>query len=254
MEDLVKIAQYVSSYVEGVRRGIDKCASMLPIMTQQHIEKLASERLNSSKDAFLGAIKSSMEDYVLVIELDEDDWLANAVESGADPFNMKKGLLNSPKAKLGKKDKYGMSYKYIRIPIGKKKDGPGGGTEKSQNLQKKINDVMMKPQLGMSKLKRQVDGSVIESQKVMTSDPDLGGLYKVRKFGSAEDYHQKKSKPKWNLVMFRTVTENPSAKAKWDHPGIKPANIFKDTQSWLNTNIDGMLDTFIETELDKLKD
>jgi hypothetical protein len=254
MDDIVKIAQYTRDYVEGLRRGIDKFAGMLPILTEQHIRKLANERLNTTKDVFLDAVKTTMEDYILVVELDADDWLANAVESGADPFNMKETHLKSSKARLSKPKKGGISYRYMRIPIGKQKDDKGGSTDKSQNLQKKINEVMQKPNLGIKRLKVMMDGSVYESQKVLTSDPDLGGLYQVRKYGGSEEFHSAKSKPRWNLVMFRTISENPLSKSQWNHPGIKPANIFKDTQAWLNANVDEMMETFIQNELSKIGD
>ena len=111
---------------------------------------------------------------------------------------------------------------------------------------------MQKPNLGIKKLKSMMDGTVVESQQIISSDPDLAGLYRVRQYANAEEFHSKAGKRKWNLVMFRTVSENPLSKAIWDHPGIKPANIFKETENWLKSNIDDMLDQFIENEISKL--
>lgn len=252
MDEFIKMAEYTSNYVAALKRGLDKCAGMLPTLVNQHINKLAGERLNTTKETFLSAVQTNMTNYLLVVTLDDENWLANAVESGADPFNMKTTHLKSPKAKMGKPDKYGISYKYLRIPIGKKKDGTGGKTEKSQEFQKKINEVMLKPQFGLSRLKTMMDGSVSESQQVLTSDPDLQGLYRVRKFANPEEYHEGNKKPQWNLILFRTMSENPFSKGQWDHPGITPANIFRDTNMWLYANIDNILDTFLENEIEKL--
>lgn len=253
MDELVKMAQYVEDYVDGIQRGFDKFVNMLPIMTQQHMRGLADERLHTTKSTFMGALDINVKDYLLVVELDEDDWLANAVETGADAFNMKETHLKSDKAKLSKPDKNGISYRYMRIPIGKQKNGHPGGTEKSQALQAKINQVMQKPNLGAKRLKSMPDGSLVVSQPVMSSDPDLSGLYQVKKYTNAFDYNAKKP-VKGNLVMFRTISNNPLSKSDWEHPGIKPANIFRDTEAWLKNNIDGMLDMFIANELDKLKE
>lgn len=252
MDEFVKMAELTSNYVAALRRGMDKFAGMLPIMTEQHITKLANDKLNSTRDPFLAAVNSTMNNYMLVVTLDEDDWLANAVESGADPFSMKDTHLKSGKARWSKPGKDGVSYKYLRVPIGKEANAKPGGTDKAKMFQKKINEVMMKPQFGMARLKSMMDGTVVESQKVLTSDPDLGGLYRVRQFDSPAEYHGGNKKPKWNLVMFRTISERPFT-SKWEHPGIHPAGIFKETQSWLSANADAMLDTFLETEVSKIE-
>jgi len=252
MDELVKIAEFSLNYVEALRRGVDKFTGMLPILTEQKIRALASEKLNTTLEDYLSAVSVTMNNYVMVVELDEDDWLANAIETGADPFSMKQTHLNSPKAKFGRPDpKTGVRYKYMRIPIGKEAGQKPGSTEKSKKIQEKINQVMMKPQFGLSRLKTMIDGTVTQSQQVLTSDPDLGGLYRVRQFESATDFHAGNKKPKWSLIMFRTISEKPFT-SKWEHPGIKPANIFRDTETWLKTNADAMLDAFLQTEVDKL--
>lgn len=253
MEELVKVAEYTVNYISALRRGLDKFTGMLPILTEQKIRSLAEDKLNSTRQEYLDAVNVSMVNYLLVVELDEDNWLANAVESGADPFNMKQTHLKSPKARWSKPDKKtGVRYKYMRIPMGKKV-GANPGTEKGKALQKKINQVMMKPQFGLSRLKTMMDGSVIQSQQVMSSDPDLQGLYRVRQFSSAEEFHGGKRRPQWGLVLFRTMSEKPFT-SKWEHPGIKPANIFKETDNWLKAHAEDMLDTFLQNEIDSLGD
>src|SRR5690349_12278179 len=97
MDEFVKMAELTSNYVAAMRRGLDKFANMLPILTEQHMSKIADDKLNSTRDTFMDAVKVSMNNYVLVVELDKDNWLANAVESGADPFNMKETHLNGEK-------------------------------------------------------------------------------------------------------------------------------------------------------------
>jgi hypothetical protein len=251
MDELVKIAEYTMNYITALRQGLDKFTGMLPVLTEQKIRSLANDKLNTTKQEYLDAVSVKMTDYVLVVELAEDSWLANAVESGADPFSMKSTHLKSAKAKYGKPDKTtGMRYKYLRIPMGKKA-GATPGTEKGKALQKKINQVMMKPQFGMARLKTMMDGSVVQSQQVMTSDPDVQGLYRVRQFSSSEEFHTGKRKPQWKLVMFRTMSEKPFG-SSWEHPGIKPANIFKETDKWLKANVETMLDTFLSNEVEKL--
>ena len=253
MNGLIELGEFVVNYATAMKRGLDKFAGMLPVLVEQQIDQLAQQRLNTTRETFLGAVKIEMNSYLLVVELDPENFLANAVESGMNPFDMKESHLKSPKAKWGAPDKKsGIRYKYMRIPIGKEKGGPGGKTEKSQALQKKINDVMQTPQFGMRKLKTMIDGTVLESQRVQTLDPDIQGLYRVRKFANVDQFHSN-SKPKWGLVMFRTMSEKPFSKGRWEHPGIHPAHIFKDTESWLKENVDAMLDTFIQNEVNKIE-
>lgn len=251
-DDLVRLGMFVANYTSAMKSGMDKFAGMLPVLVDQKITAVAGDKLHSTREEFLGAVNTTMNNYVLLVELDPDNFIANAVEGGLNPFSMKETHLKSPNAKWGKPDKNGVSYKYLRIPIGKTKDGHGGGTPKSQKIQEKINQVMNKPQFGMAKLKTMVDGTVMESQKILTVDNDIQGLYRVRKFTDADHYRGAKAKPKWNLVMFRTMSERPFT-AAWEHPGIPPANIFKEVESWLKANVDAMLDTFLQNEVSKIE-
>lgn len=247
-DDLLKAINALCEYAKAVDRGVKKFAHALPIFTRQHMEQEANNKLKSSKESFKSALKISMTDYVLVVELDKDSWLANAVESGVSPFSMKPGLINSKNAKISKK-----GYKYAHIPIGKDKDNPGG-TDKSKFYQQRIQEVMLDPKFGISQLKMQVgESSVIESQKVITSDPHLQGLYRTRVHSSVSAFQSGKSKPKWGLVMFRTVSDNPESLANWDHPGIEPKHIFRSTERWLYEVIDSMLESFIQEEVKNIR-
>jgi len=250
MDELVKMISYLRAYGHALEDGINKFSSALPLFTKQHITRKANQKLNSTKNAYLQAVSVKMIDFVLVVELDRDSWLANAVESGVGQFNMKAGHLQSSKAKLSKE-----GYRYLRIPIGKDPNKPapiGERPEKSQEIQRRIVDVLIKPKYGLRKVKRNPDGSVYETQKVMTHDPMLQGFYRTRRFDTAEDYYGGKKKPTWQFVLFRTMSENPKSKSNWDHPGIQPAHIFRDTEKWLHQAVGQLLSDFIQSEVDTL--
>ena len=249
MKDLLLIIEYLKNYVDAIGKGIDKFAEALPILTKQHMTTLANRRLDSTKEEYLSNIKIKMNDYILVVELNTDSWLANAVETGVGQFDMKEGLLNSPKARVGKS-----GARYIRIPIGKDPNKKNeGGSEKSKEFQQRIVDVLMKPKFGSKKIKMNPDGSLFESQKVLAADPMVAGLYRTRQFEQAEDYYAGKKKPKWQYVLFRTVSEKPSKTgATWEHPGIQPVRIFTETERWLDQSIGQLLDDFIQSEVEAL--
>lgn len=247
MQDLLRVIEYLKNYGKALEDGIQKFADSLPVFTKQQIRRKARTRLNSTFDEYMSATSVKMRNYVLLVEIDKDSWIANAVESGIGQFDMKPGFFNSPKAKTSKK-----GYRYMHIPIGVEKGGKGSSTESGQEFQKKINEVLMKPKYGIKKLKLLMNGAVQETQEVLTPDPLLKGLYRSRQYESSEDYHSGTKRPKWEFILFRTVSENPESKGKWQHPGIKPVHILKDTERWLQGNVETLLNGFIEAEMETL--
>jgi hypothetical protein len=249
MDDILKAIDYLRQYGKALHDGVHRWAEMLPIITKQHIRQKSRHKLNTTFEHYNKAVKTKMQDYVLVVELDADDWLANAVETGAGQFNMKEGLLKQG-FKISKK-----GHRYRVIPIAKR-DEPDeskwGGTDKQRDYQKRIQEVLKKPMFGITKHKKVHDGRVFEYQKVHTHDTLLQGFYRTRAFESVEDFHAGRKKPQWGFVLFRMVSDNPASKAKWDHPGIKPVHIFRETQQWLEEAAEQLLDSMLSSEIEAL--
>lgn len=246
MNEFIDMIKDIAAYVGAVETGVQKFLSSVPLITKQHISTLARNKLQSSRETYLNALKVDMTNYVLVFELDEDDWLANAVEDGAPGWDMKKTHLKGPKVKTSKK-----GFKYRVIPMEKTK-GYKPGTEKGEAYQEKIEQALKNlPTLGVGAKKLQVlmGGKVRESQKINSLDPMLGGFYRTREFASKEEFHAGKKKPKWQYVMFRVMSENPSQKDKWLHPGVQPSYILRETETWIDANFPKMLEKAIDQEL-----
>lgn len=247
---MLKTLQYIQAYIQAIQDGVEKFAISAPYYVRQHINLETKRKLNTTANHYKDHVSVKMVDTVLVVELDRDDWLTNALESGVGQFDMKRGLLNSPKARRGKK-----GFKFIRVPLkGNRRPIDPEKSEKSQDFQAKLNKVLMKPKTGLSQLKILMDGRVAESQKIVTDDPQLQGFYRTRMFENANDYYSKKSKPQWEYVLFRTVSENPESKtgATWQHPGIKPVNIMRSTETWIEQTFPHLLDSFVEAEIKAL--
>lgn len=247
MKELLKIVEQMNNYAEALNRGVDKFIRAVPIYTKQQLKAETNKRLNSTADHFLDHAKVKMSNYILIVELDQDDWLTMALESGIGAFDMKAKMLASAKSKVSKK-----GYRYRVIPLGKQKGADGGSTEKGQEFQKKINEVLDKPKFGIKKLKTLMTGAIQESQQILTDDPMVKGLYRTRKFESAAAYHGGKSKPRWDHVMFRVMSENPEARGQWIHPGIKPANILRAVDTWLGQNLEPLLESFLDAEISSI--
>jgi hypothetical protein len=246
LKDLLSLSEFLINYANAIDIGFKKFIQASPVFIRQYMERQARKKLNSTRDAYIEAIKTQLTNNVLVVELDKSSWIANAVEKGVSEFDMKVKHLQSPKAKISKK-----GYRFMVIPIGKDPSSEGGKTEKSKEFQKKIKQALEAKKFGITKLKAQVGGGIFETQKVL-SDNGLDGFYRYRKHESFEAYHAKKNKGQWQYVLFRVMSENPKSQSTWHHPGIEPVNIFKDTEKFINENASKMLEGFIDAEIEKI--
>jgi hypothetical protein len=69
----------------------------------RHTIEQANQKLHTRKETYIQALSISKDDDAWLLVLDES---AMWIEEGQSPFDMKPGLLNSPKAKQGKNGKY----------------------------------------------------------------------------------------------------------------------------------------------------
>jgi hypothetical protein len=268
MQELIQAVAFLQSYVAALSNALDNTVLMLPGLVRQHIETEARNKLTTSRDEYISALSVKMDNYVLIAELDEENWLACAVEKGASGWDMNQTHLKSSKAKVSKS-----GYRYLTIPIGKEVGGKAGPSKRSQDIQKKINEVMKRPTFKTDKLGGSVNrlhtklgglympgiypgGQIVQSQQIDTgSDPDISGLYRTRVFANSEEYYQKQSSkkgmPKWNLVMFRTMSENPLSK-HWLHPGISGVHLLQTAEAWTWGIVERLLEENIKKELQKI--
>lgn len=248
MTDFFKQIETMLKFSQAIEAGVEKTIASLPIIARQQINSKARNKFHSTLETYMDAVQTKFDQNFFIIELEKDNWLANALEVGKSPYDMKNGLLNSPKAKMGKDGK-----RFIHIPIQKdaKRKSHTMGTEKAQEYQRLIEHVMRKPKYGASSVQHKADGTVIESQKLMTSEPKLQGMYRFRKLDSARTLFGGKTQGiPFQHVMFRTVSENPSKTgATWEHPGFSGANIFKAVERELPLIFETLLDQNIQSEL-----
>jgi hypothetical protein len=246
-EDISDFIEYVIKYTQAVQAGVDRFIEFLPIMIRGHMAALAQQRLHSTKQRFLDAVRFQADKEVLVCTMDKDDWLALAVETGVPEFDMKDRLKTSPKAKTAKD-----GHKFMVIPIGPlSKAGPGSNTEKGQTYQSLIAQTLTRPKYGKEKVKVNMNGTVDTIREVVAKDQRVNGMYQVRKYANNMARESGQSPLSSKTVMFRVMSDKQDG--KWIHPGIKAANIFKDTQVWINGVMESTLESFIQEELKSIK-
>lgn len=242
IDDFADFCDYMIKYSRAISDGAENFVAFLPTMIRQHMKVLAQNRLTTTKDVFLDAISMKSEQNVLVVALDEDDWLANATEMGCDPFDMKNRLKTSSKAKISKS-----GFRYMVIPIKQSKSAKGSDTDKGQAFQALISQTLTKPKFKPARQKLNINGTLDILEEVITNDKRMQGMYRVKKYSSPSAKEQGGRPMSTGYVLFRVMSEK--YPEKWLHPGIKAANILRDTEVWLAGIIEPTLVDFIEKEI-----
>lgn len=216
---------------EGIRHLTD--------MTFEKTLELASEGLHTTFDVYKDNLSSRKESAgVYIISLDQK---ALWIEEGLpENFDLKDGLLNSPKAKTSAD-----GHKYMTVPF-KHNKGPSKNTPKAQGLVDQIKKVLRQEKIsfGMEKNK---DGSYkigsgkngllhkidIDSAKptAKASTPALQGLRIYQK-------RDEEGKMVRGIYTFRTVTDGPGSEGKFIHPGLDAKKFMDKALEWAEKTFD----------------
>jgi hypothetical protein len=243
---LSDIIKQLNKLIQGFETGITNVANALPLLVRQEFAAQANKKLDSTRDAYMNALTIGYSSTVLVVELDRESWIANSVETGCSAFDMKQSHLQSQKAKMSQR-----GYKYMSIPLEQTKTGKRSGTEAGQALQDKIREALKRPNFTLSSVDSRKDGTVAVTEAIQTADPAVRGLYRVRQYGSMDSYKMGGRPKSSQFVLFRTMSENPDSKSKWEHPGIQPANIFADVQGWVDAVLPDVINKIMDESISR---
>jgi hypothetical protein len=246
MANLGDIVDYFENYVNALEEAIERAISSTPLLIRQEFAAQARKHLKTSIEEYMASLDIKLTDNVLIVELDKSSWLANAVESGANEFDMHNTLLNSSKAKISKK-----GHRYMSIPLPVYKDkGPISGTNKAQALQEKIRAALKDPVFSTPKISQGRDGSIMAVERLLTMDPALKGMVRTSSFGSMTDLTEGKRPRNVQYTLFRTISQNPLSRAQWIHPGIKPRRLFPRVQNFADSTLIDLLQDIIQNEME----
>lgn len=238
---LEEVLDGLRKIVTGLENGIAAVATAAPLLIHQQIATKAHQKLDSTYDEYMNSIAEEFEaNGVLVIKINEKDWLANSLEQGVDQFDMKTRLKTSQKVKVSKKGNL-----YMSVPIPQNKTGRDAKTDKGAELQAKIRAALSSPKFATPKVTVRKDGTISVLEKVITSDPAASGLYRSRRYGSSDEFRNGVQPKSSTFVLFRTMSNAPGS-AQWIHPGIKGAFIFPSVQSWVDSTLPSILTSIID--------
>lgn len=182
--------------------------------------RVARQRLRSTAKAYISAIGPvEITRNVATVRLRNDTpegKLANALEEGTGPYDLKKGLLRSPKVKRTKEGK-----PYIHVPFQLKTPGGGARGPSPPVMPRPI--YRLASQLGAGqqmKLPKKYEDYGIKTR--LSADLQKWGHYTWK----ASPYQGIVKAPlgggggKSTYMTFRTVSKN-SDPSSWIHPGFK---------------------------------
>jgi hypothetical protein len=240
------------------REAVEGAVSKLGEDTFQQAKVLANARLDKTAQLYVDSLDyQELGDGVVVITLREE---AHHLEQGYPGFDMKPGLLKNAK----KKSKLG--YRYRSIPMEKKgaskvlRQGEGGAQFSSLGAFQR-NQVMgdlkaLKKRFGLDRTNNFVDENGDAKPiigKVATVSRDQTGRWSMTGPASANQLNPSAGQQPWSphiagvtkyqyktkggriasqFITYRTVSENPSQKSKWMHPGFDGAKIFPQLEQW----------------------
>jgi hypothetical protein len=216
-----------------------------PRLVKREIEDYLKQKLDTTFDEFYDATDVFWDGEVLIVEIDDDNWLANALETGVDGWDMKETHLQSPKAKFSKD-----GYKYMVIPIEKHPNSRGGGTEKSQMYHKLINEALKDPVFAPAVASMSQDGTIATMERLVTDSSALKGFYKIKRYKDSKSFG-KGMPSNTQFIMFRTMSNKPGNEDKWIHPGLRGIGMFDHIDQWASTQYQIVAENFLQTYVDQ---
>jgi len=242
--------EFFGRVAKGLEIGIIKAMTASPLLIKQEFASQAKRKLNTSRDTYLAAIDIDIKGGVIIVELDPKNWLAQAVEDGASAFDLHKMLQTSQKVRISRE-----GFRWLTIPMEKTKSSTlNPGTSVGQQLDQKIRNALNgKPRWTIPYTSQRPDGTVTSAETLITKDPELIGLSRIRRYSSPEDPPRGKRPISSQFVLFRRMSENPRSKSygRWQHPGITERSLFPAVETWANTTLIKIIEKIMTNSVDK---
>lgn len=247
--DLSAILDFGSDLESKANTALQKAAADLAVQTHAHLVERVQENLHSTREKYLDAMEfKQIGPDTWVITLDKS---AMWIEEGLPPgFDMLPGMLNSPKAKMGK------NGKYLVVPFEHNK-GPSRAAKNSKDLTEAVKREMKAKNIPYGKIEKDSEGKpktgllhsfninnapqktkqgpfqgvgpVGKVRQGHTGTPLLAG---VRVYQKEVKNKQGKSSIKRAVMTFRIASESQRGKGMWNHPGMEAKNFFEEAQEW----------------------
>ncbi len=201
---------------ENTDSMVDEIVDRAAEMARNEWVRLAQERLTTTQDDYINNIQAVQRPSTNEASITLTGELPNMQEQGADPYDMKPGLLQN--AKISKK---GVAYKTIPFAHG----------SPTQGIIPKLPQAIFEEASRMAFGQRFTDKNKKSS---WTGYRHTTGIYdKMKRTRPAGEGLTEFS-------SFRTVSANSNA-TSWIHPGFKALNLTEEVKTYLDSQIDSII-------------
>lgn len=238
----------------GLHEAFIKAIGNVAHGAQNEWIRLAQNRLVSARVDYINGLRQAESFTTKVVgnlttfELKLVGRMPNNFEFGMPSFDMKSvrpGWLGGKRSKEGKD-----GSRYVIIPFRHSLTSAAAiqytGKAKRADLRTHLKATVR--EFGLDKMVRAATGQVVPGPvKRVPNKPDvhpyLRGLtrYQTPTAGRTPSGLQKGSS---QMFTFRVMSEN-SDPASWIHPGIRAANLMKEVEVWIDSELDNIIDTML---------
>ena len=245
-DPFIKALMEMDRQISALENTFGKWIAEAPELVAQQIQIAANSVLQTTQTDYIRSLSGRVEGNLFIIELDESDWLSNALESGSPGFDMRDALLNGTKAKSNpnvKTSKAGNRYRVIPLSQTKGK-GNTPGTAAGQDFKEKVRQALAKAEFTEATFPKakqvQSDGTVTQLEGIKGAQPgDVShGLYRVKKYPDIASHWTKTKGRTKSFVMFRTISDNPDTMKddSFIHPGFAGFHFFDRALAWATSD------------------
>lgn len=260
--DISKFVDLEASIEKRVKEACEIGVNLLVPAVHAHMLQLANDRLHSRREMFVDALSKPVQE-------GENTWLiildkkARWIDDGMERHEMIDDLLAGRNGKPPKKAADGSRYRAIPFMHGPGK-GPTNSIKAQQDLTNTIKDFLKKAnnkytgEKGVPYAKLEMDshgnprmgllhsfdvktpirndsgrnqgwGPIGQPRQGPTGIPFLQGVRIYQQMVKNKDGSESVKRA---IMTFRTVSDKMKNSGRWMHPGLPPANIFKDSYEW----------------------
>lgn len=256
------MSQYTSLTKDDIETMLDNVAKGLAATYANKLELQAQESLHQTKQMYISSIKvvdSGKMEGTVMLDYSKNP-LVRMIEEGADPFDMKTAMLNSPKAKVTKK-----GIKYLTIPFRWGVPGTmGESTAFAGIMPAEVHKVVKSkpadiPVSGGGSRSAGISLKEIPEQfrvkKIRPAIVDKSGNELFKAYENKNTVYEGITKTvdaatgQNTYGSFRRVSENSDANA-WIHPGIEKYNLMQKALGAMD--LEGETGTQLDIALSKL--
>jgi len=222
----------ISARIKGFDNYSQSVAMLVALNYLKSWQEVADKNLTTSKARYVKSLKINHSDVRRIsIYLDDVDPLVEAIEKGANGFDMKPTFLSSSKARTTESGKT-----YLIIPFREKKDS--------------FVDLLTDDTI--EQVKNELVAQITNNGGFSKSISNQMNFSKIPSLGSEQIVQRNMIENEVNAVSNFRIVSTDSPATSWIHPGWKPRNFILEAVG--NVDVDGLTEELTKEFVDSFSD